>query len=46
MNEVLFCVGRLLAIAWRLDRRRLLVGAGLLVAGSVATPLEIGRAHV
>ncbi|MCC2334907.1 ABC transporter ATP-binding protein [Cellulomonas wangsupingiae] len=39
MNEVLFCVGRLLAIAWRLDRRRLLVGAGLLVAGSVATPL-------
>ena len=39
MNEVLFALGRLLAIAWRLDRRRLLVGGGLLVAGSVATPL-------
>jgi len=39
VNDVLFCLGRLLALAWRLDRRRLLVGGGLLVAGSVATPL-------
>ena len=39
MNEVLFALGRLLVIAWRVDRRRLLVGGGLLVAGSVATPL-------
>jgi ATP-binding cassette subfamily B protein len=39
VNEVLFCLGRLFSIAWSLDRRRFVVGAGLLLAGAVATPL-------
>ncbi|WP_066583414.1 ABC transporter ATP-binding protein [Cellulomonas timonensis] len=39
MNDVLFCLGRLFAIGWRLDRRRLVVGGSLLLLGAVATPL-------
>jgi len=39
MRDVVFCLRRLFAIGWRLDRRRLLVGGGLLLLGSVATPL-------
>jgi len=39
MNDVLFCLGRLFAIGWRLDRRRLVIGGGLLLLGAVATPL-------
>jgi ATP-binding cassette subfamily B protein len=38
MRDVLFCLGRLFALGWRLDRRRLSVGAGLLLLGAVATP--------
>ena len=39
MRDVLFCLGRLFAIGWRLDRRRLVIGGGLLLLGAVATPL-------
>ena len=39
MRDVAFCLARLFAIGWRLDRRRLLVGGGLLLLGAVATPL-------
>lgn len=39
MRDVMFCLGRLFAIGWRLDRRRLLVGGGLLLLGALATPL-------
>ncbi|SEE08405.1 ATP-binding cassette, subfamily B [Streptomyces misionensis] len=39
MRDVFFCLGRLFALAWRLDRRRLGIGAGLLLLGAVATPL-------
>jgi len=39
MRDVLFTLRRLFAIAWRLDRRRLTVGGGLLLLGAVATPL-------
>jgi len=39
MKDVLFCLRHLLALAWRLDRRRFVVGAGLLLLGAVATPL-------
>ncbi len=39
MNDVLFCLGRLFAIGWRLDRRRLVIGGSLLLLGAVATPL-------
>ncbi len=39
MRDVVFCLRRLLALAWRLDRRRFVIGAGLLLLGAVATPL-------
>ena len=39
MRDVLFCLGRLLALGWRLDRRRLLVGGSLLLLGALATPV-------
>lgn len=39
MKDVLFCLRHLLALAWRLDRRRFVVGAGLLLLGALATPL-------
>ncbi|MGY4644185.1 ABC transporter ATP-binding protein [Cellulomonas sp. URHB0016] len=39
MRDVVFCLGRLFAIGWRLDRRRLLLGGGLLLLGAVMTPL-------
>ncbi|MBO9555880.1 ABC transporter ATP-binding protein [Cellulomonas sp.] len=39
MRDVVFCLGRLFAIGWRLDRRRLVVGGGLLLLGALATPL-------
>ncbi len=39
MRDVMFCLRRLLALAWRLDRRRFVIGAGLLLLGAVATPL-------
>ena len=39
MRDVLFCLGRLFALGWRLDRRRLTIGGGLLLLGAVATPL-------
>ncbi|WP_425956922.1 ABC transporter ATP-binding protein [Xylanimonas sp. McL0601] len=39
MNEVVFCLSRLFSLAWSLDRRRFVAGAGLLLAGAVATPV-------
>ena len=39
MKDVVFCLRRLLALAWHLDRRRFVIGAGLLLLGAVATPL-------
>jgi ATP-binding cassette, subfamily B, bacterial len=39
MNDVLFTLRRLFALGWRLDRRRLLIGATLLLCGALATPL-------
>lgn len=39
MRDVLFCLGRLFAIAWSLDRRRFVVGASLLLLGAMATPV-------
>ncbi|MFC6451835.1 hypothetical protein ACFP82_17355 [Cellulomonas gelida] len=39
MRDVAFCLRRLLGIAWRLDRRRFVVGAGLLLLGAIATPV-------
>ncbi|WP_124343304.1 ABC transporter ATP-binding protein [Cellulomonas algicola] len=39
MRDVLFCLGRLFALGWRIDRRRLSIGAGLLLLGAVATPV-------
>ena len=47
MNDVLFCLGRLFTLGWRLDRRRLLIGGGLLLLGAAATPLiGIGAAQL
>jgi ATP-binding cassette, subfamily B, bacterial len=47
MKDVLFCLRHLLAIAWRLDRRRFTIGAGLLLLGAIATPLlAIGAGRV
>ena len=47
MKDVAFCLSRLLGIAWRLDRRRFVVGAGLLLLGAVATPVvAIGAGRV
>ena len=39
MKDVAFCLRRLLGVAWRLDRRRFVVGAGLLLLGAIATPV-------
>lgn len=39
MRDVLFCLGRLFALGWRLDRRRLAIGLTLMLLGAVATPL-------
>jgi len=39
MKDVVFCLRRLFAVGWQLDRRRLVIGAGLLLLGAVATPL-------
>ncbi|MDQ0425372.1 MULTISPECIES: ABC transporter ATP-binding protein [Cellulomonas] len=39
MRDVLFCLRRLFAIAWALDRRRFATGATLLLLGAVATPV-------
>jgi ATP-binding cassette, subfamily B, bacterial len=38
MRSALFCLGYLTRLAWRADRRRLLVGAFLLLCGAVTTP--------
>lgn len=47
MRDVLFCLRHLLAIAWRLDRRRFTIGGGLLLLGAIATPLlAIGAGRV
>jgi len=39
MNDVLFCLRRLFAIGWRIDRHRLVIGGGLLLLGAIATPV-------
>ena len=39
MRDVLFCLGRLFAIAWAIDRRRFTVASVLLLLGAVATPV-------
>ncbi|MCC2314022.1 ABC transporter ATP-binding protein [Cellulomonas xiejunii] len=39
MNDVLFCLRRLFSIGWRIERRRLVIGGGLLLLGAIATPL-------
>lgn len=39
MRDVVACLARLLAVGWRLDRRRFVTGAGLLLLGAVATPV-------
>ncbi len=39
MNNVLFCLRTLFEIGWRIDRRRLIIGGGLLLLGAIATPL-------
>lgn len=39
MNDVLRCLGRLAATGWRTDRRRLVVGGALVLAGALCTPL-------
>ncbi|GAB3838147.1 ABC transporter ATP-binding protein [Dactylosporangium cerinum] len=39
MTETLFCIRYLFALGWRLDRRRLLIGAGLLALAALATPV-------
>ncbi|MGI5401447.1 ATP-binding cassette domain-containing protein [Streptomyces sp. CA-135486] len=46
MRETLFCLRYLFVLGWRLDRRRLIVGAGLLVLAALATPVvavSLGR---
>jgi ABC-type multidrug transport system fused ATPase/permease subunit len=39
MKDSLFCLRRLTAIAYRCDRRRFLIGAALVMAGGLATPI-------
>ncbi len=39
MRDVLFCLRRLFAIAWTIDRRRFVIGATLLLLGAIATPV-------
>ncbi len=39
MNQVWSAIRPVLALAWRTDRRKLLGGAGLLLAGYLATPM-------
>ncbi|NLT56327.1 MAG: ABC transporter ATP-binding protein [Actinomycetales bacterium] len=39
MRDLLFAVRFLVGLSWRTDRRRLLVGGGLVMLGFVATPL-------
>ncbi|MFJ6200062.1 ABC transporter ATP-binding protein [Micromonospora sp. NPDC092111] len=39
MSEALFCLRHLFVLGWRLDRRRLAAGAGMLMLAALATPV-------